>query len=327
MKRLSIKTFCGTKRKEADVMKKHSIHSSLLALGLSIFIVLWCAGSVLGKECEDPKELTFSIVPAMETMQDVALYQPVLKHLQKVTGKKINFFMPTSRASVIEAMMSKFVDIAVHGPYSYILGNAKDKNIEVFATYAKRPGIIAEEGPGYKCCLISKKGSGFTTIESLKGTTVALVDPASTSGFLVPNISFPKVIGMPLEKYFKKIAFSGGHDLSTLAVRDGRVDCAFVATHRFDEVVYAGKTKKEDYNFIWYSKFIPGDPFCYRLQLCPDLRKKIEDAFLNLHTVPGAKKFLDNVKAAKMVRMKSEDYDIIRALKKAKDELKAKKKK
>jgi phosphonate transport system substrate-binding protein len=327
MKRLSIRTFCGTKREEVDVMRKHSFHSSLLALGLSIFIVLWCAGSVLGKECEDPKELTFSIVPAMETMQDLALYQPVLKHLQKVTGKKINFFMPTSRASVIEAMMSKFVDIAVHGPYSYILGNAKDKNIEVFATYAKRPGIIAEEGPGYKCVLISKKGSGFKTIESLKGTTVALVDPASTSGFLVPSISFPKVIGMPLEKYFKKIAFSGGHDLSTLAVRDGRVDCAFVATHRFDEVVYAGKTKKEDYNFIWYSKFIPGDPFCYRLQLCPDLRKKIEDAFLNLHTVPGAKKFLDNVKAAKMVRMKSEDYDIIRALKKAKDELKAKKKK
>jgi phosphonate transport system substrate-binding protein len=303
-------------------MREQSFRRIFVALFLALLLAFAVGGDALAAECEDPDELTFSIVPAMETMQDLALYQPVLKHLAEVTGKKINFFMPTSRASVIEAMMNKFVDIAVHGPYSYILGNEKDKDIEVFATYAKRPGIIAEEGPGYKCVLITKKGSGFKTIESLKDSTVALVDPASTSGFLVPRISFPKVIGMPIEAYFKKVVYSGGHDLSTMAVADGRVDCAFVATHRFDEVVYAGKAKEDDFNFIWFSEFIPGDPFCYRLSLCPDLRKKIEDAFLDLHTVPGADKFLDNVKAAKMVRMTSKDYDIIRELKKAKDEKK-----
>ena len=42
---------------------------------------------------------------------------------------------------------------------------------------------------------------------------------------------------MPIENYFRKIVYSGGHDLSTLSVSDGRVDVAFVATHRFDEVI------------------------------------------------------------------------------------------
>jgi len=308
-------------------MKKQMINRFLLVLCLIGLLNFCQSGVVFAQDCDDPKALTFSIVPAMETMQDLALYQPVLKHLKEVTGKEINFMMPTSRASVIEAMMSKFVDIAVHGPYSYIIGNEKDKNIEVFATYAKKPGIIAEEGPGYKCVIITKKGSKFTTIESLKGSTLALVDPASTSGSLIPRISFPKVIGMPIDKYFKKIVYSGGHDLSTLAVQDGRVDAAFVATHRFDEVVYAGKVKKDDFNFIWFSEWIPGDPICYRLSLCPDLRKKIEDAFLNLHNVPGADKYLENVKASKMVRMTSKDYDIIRELKKVEDEIKAKGKK
>lgn len=281
-------------------------------------------GVVLAEDCENPDELTFSIVPAMETLQDLDLYEPVLKHLKDVTGKKINFFMPTSRASVIEAMMNKFVDIAVHGPYSYILGNEKDKNIEVFATYAKKKGHITEEGAGYKCVVITKKGSKFTTLESLEGSTVALVDPASTSGNLVPRISFSKVIGKPIENYFKKIVYSGGHDLSTLAVNDGKVDVAFVATHRFDEVINRGKVKQEDFNYLWFSEFIPGDPICYRLSLCPELRQKIEDAFLNLHKVPGADRYLKNVKATKMVKMTSKDYDIIRELKKAKDELKKK---
>ncbi|MCX5832911.1 MAG: phosphate/phosphite/phosphonate ABC transporter substrate-binding protein [Deltaproteobacteria bacterium] len=306
-------------------MRRQMGKQVLLGFGL-VFMAMCCLPPMaLSADCDDPKALTFSIVPAMETMQDLGLYDPVIKHLKQVTGKDINFYMPTSRVSVIEAMMNKFVDIAVHGPYSYVIANEKDKNIEVFATYSKAPGIIAEEGPGYKAVLITKKGSKFTNLESLKGTTLALVDPASTSGTLIPRISFTKVIKMPLEKYFKKTVFSGGHDLSTMAVLDGKVDAAFVATHRFDEVINRGMVKKDQFNFLWYSEFVPGDPFCYRLSLCPDLRKKIEDAFLNLHTVPGADKFLANVKAVKMVKMTSEDYDIIRELKKAEDELKAKK--
>jgi phosphonate transport system substrate-binding protein len=127
---------------------------------------------------------------------------------------------------------------------------------------------------------------------------------------------------MPIQDYFSKIVYSGGHDLSTMAVYDGKVDAAFVATHRFDEVINRGMVKKEDFNYLWFSKFIPGDPLCYRLSLCPELREKIENAFLNLHNVPGADKYLENVKAKKMVKMTSEDYDIIRELKKAKDEMK-----
>ena len=50
-----------------------------------------------------------------------------------------------------------------------------------------------------------------------------LVDPASTSGALIPEAVFAKkVINMPLNQYFSKVAFSGGHDLSTLAIADGR---------------------------------------------------------------------------------------------------------
>jgi phosphonate transport system substrate-binding protein len=307
------------------VMRGQTGRCAVVGLGLLLLALCCLHQPAFSANCEDPQALTFSIVPAMETMQDLGLYDPVIKHLKQVTGKEINFYMPTNRASVIEAMMNKFVDIAVHGPYSYVIANEKDKNIEVFATYSKGPGIVAEAGPGYKCVLITKKGSKFTTLESLKGSTLALVDPASTSGTLIPRISFTKVIKMPLETYFKKTVFSGGHDLSTMAVLDGKVDAAFVATHRFDEVLNKGMVKKDQFNFLWFSEFIPGDPFCYRLSLCPDLRKKIEEAFLNIHTVPGADKFLANVKAEKMVRMTSKDYDIIRELKKAEDELKAKK--
>ena len=36
----------------------------------------------------------------------------------------------------------------------------------------------------------------------------------------------------PLKEYFSKVVYSGGHDLGAIAVSEGKVDAAFVATHR-----------------------------------------------------------------------------------------------
>lgn len=296
----------------------------LVLLFLSLFMISFFGGPALAADCEDPETLTFSIIPTEETIQELTIYKPVIDYLSKQTGKKIEFYMPTSYSTVVEAMVNKWVDVAVLGPYSYVIAHEKDPDIMVFTTYAKRPGHIVEEGPGYKAVLVTRKDSGLETIESIKGKTVALTDPGSTSGNLFPRVVFSKDVlkGAPLEDYFKKVVYSGGHDLSTMAVYEGKADCAFVATHRFDNVIDRGMVKKEDFNYLWWSATIPQDPFAYRMSLCPDLRKKIEQTFLTLHQVPEAKAWLDNVKSNKCVPMKDSDYDVIRILKKAKEEKK-----
>lgn len=292
---------------------------------LSLFLSFSITGGALAAdECENPDTLTFSIIPTEETIQELTIYKPVIDYLAEKTGKKIEFYMPTSYATVVEAMIGKWVDVAVHGPYSYVIANSKDPDIQVFATYAKKPGYIQEEGPGYKAALITKKGSKFTSIDALKGATIGLTDPASTSGNLVPRVVFTKEIDMPLEKYFSKVIYTGGHDLSTMAVYEGKVDAAFVATHRFDNVIERGMVKKEDFNYLWFSPAIPQDPFTYRGSLCPELKKNIEETFLTLHEQPAAAAFLKNVNSNKFVKMTSADYDVIRELKKAKDARKKK---
>ncbi len=283
------------------------------------------ASAVQAAECENPDELTFAMVPTEETVAELQLYKPVTDRLAKETGKKIQFFMPTSYASVVEGLLSKFVDVAVLGPYSYVIASSKDPSVEVFATYAKRPGHMQEEGPGYKAALVTKKSSKFKDIKSLKGTTLGLVDPGSTSGNLFPRVVFSKNVGGDLDKYFGKVVYTGSHELSTVAVDKGKVDAAFVATHRFDNVVNKGEVKLDDFNILWMSPAIPQDPFVYRGTLCQDLKDKIKATFLGLSASnPGEKKFLDNVKSNKFVGMSSKDYDVIRDLKKAKDARKKK---
>lgn len=297
------------------------------ALAVAITASLGMTAGAQAASCDNPAALTFAIVPTEETVAELQLYKPVTDRMKKLTGKKIQFFMPTSYASVVEGMLSKFIHVAVMGPYSYVIANEKDKNIEVFATYAKRKGHMQEEGPGYRAALITKKGTKFTTIESLKGSTLALADPGSTSGNLMPRVVFGKTIGMDLDKYFGKVIYSGSHENSTVAVMNGKVDAAFVATHRFDNVVNKKEASLDAVNILWKSAPIPQDPFVYRSELCEPIKKAIRETFMGLSDEPAAKAFLKNVKSEKFVAMTSADYDIIRDIKAAKDaKAKAKKK-
>jgi phosphonate transport system substrate-binding protein len=263
--------------------------------------------------CEDPKVLRFSIIPTQDSVRELSLYKPVMDLLSKNTGKKIEFYLPTSYSSVVEAMIGKWVDIAMLGPESYVIAHNQDPTIEVFATYYKKKDGVQEAGPGYKSMLITKKGSKFTTIESTKGTVLLLVDPASTSGALIPQTIFSKTVAkMPLKDYYGKIAFSGGHDLSTLSLYDGKADAAFVATHRFMNVVHAGKVKVEDFNILWSSPLLPQDPFVWRNTLCAPIKEKILQTFLTLDSNPDGQKYLQNVESEKFVKMTDADYNIIR---------------
>jgi phosphonate transport system substrate-binding protein len=216
-------------------------------------------------------------------------------------------------------MLGGFVDIGMHGPYSYVIAQEKDPSLRVFATYAKHKGHFQEEGPGYKAVLVSRSDSGIKKIEDIKDKVVGLTDPASTSGNLLPRVSFTDVIGEDLEKHFSRVVYTGGHDLSAIAVLEGKVDIAFVATHRLDNVIDRGLAKMEDYNVIWSSPVIPQDPFVVSGKLCDDVVSQIKSAFLKLNENEDGRKYLKNVNASRFVAMSDKDYDIIRALKAAKD--------
>lgn len=263
--------------------------------------------------CENPKVLRFSLVPTQDSVRELTYYKPVLDLLSKNAGRKIEFYMPTSYSSVVEALLGKWVDFGVLGPESYVIAKRKLPAVEVFATYHRAANGIQDEGPGYKSVLITKKGSKFTTVESLKGAVVALVDPASTSGGLIPEQVFPRQAKIaPLKQYFSRVVYSGGHDLAAIAVMEGKADAGFVASHRFMETVNAGKIKQEDFNYLWSSPLIPQDPFVMRNTLCEDLRKQIASTFLNVDKTPEGQKYLQNVRSLKIVPMTDKDYDIVR---------------
>ena len=288
-------------------------------MGVALLVSVAFTGITWAQECKNPEVIRFSMIPTEETTQELALYQPLVNQIKEVTGKNVEFFLPTSYASVVEAMLGGFVDLGMHGPYSYVIAQEKDPELRVIATYAKHKGQFQEEGPGYKAVLVARADSGFSSVDDLKGTVIGLTDPASTSGNLLPRVSFTKVIGAELEDYFARVVYTGGHDLSGVAVIEGQVDAAFVATHRLDNVLERGIASMDDYVVLWSSPVIPQDPFVVNGRLCQEIIDQIQGAFLALADNEEGRKYLKNVNASKFVAMSDADYDIIRDLKAAKD--------
>jgi len=99
-------------------------------------------------------------------------------------------------------------------------------------------------------------------------------------------------------------------------VSEGKVDAAFVATHRFMETVNAGKVKQDEFNYLWYSPLLPQDPFVFRNTLCDDVKAKIVNTFLTVDQNEDGRKYLANVKSEKVVKMTDADYNVIREVQK-----------
>ena len=298
-----------------------------LIVCLSIYVVFLFGNSVFAQgKGSDPLELTFAVLPQEVSAMSAEMYQPLINYIAEKTGKKVAFYMTTSYAAEVEAMIGGFIDIARLGPTSYVIGRDRDPNIEVFAVQYAAPGIVAKGGSGYYGCLVTAKGGKYDSIEKLRGTILALTDPQSTSGYLVPKVFFPeeKLGGEPLEKYFGKIVFVGMHDAAMLAVHEGRVDAAFTNDSNMERLIAKGVIKKESFNFLWWSKEIVGDAFAWRKNLKSELKEKIKEAFLTFlpGKVKGADKFMKDSAILRYAEAQDNIYDPVRKLLEAQKKMK-----
>lgn len=221
------------------------------------------------------KVLRVGAIPAEDAQKTREAYKPLMAYLEKKTGMKTELFVATDYSGVIEAMRAGKLDIAMYGPFSYIL--AADKaNAEAFVV-ENRKGT----GTSYKSIIVARPDSGINSLQDLKGHSFAFVDPASTSGNLIPRSIFKKN-GIDPDKDFKSTVYAGGHDAVELAVKNGKVDAGADDDITSNNMRQQGLITDKDVKVIFESDPIPGSPWAWRKDLPDDLKAKLKDAFVNV---------------------------------------------
>jgi len=248
-----------------------------LSLLLTVFLLGGCSTSTqnTSQPAQELKVLRVGAIPAEDAQKTREAYKTLASYLEKKTGLKVELFVATDYSGVVEAMRSGKLDIAYFGPFSYVL--AADKaNAEAFAVENRKGS-----GTSYKSIIVANPEAGINSLEDLKGHTFAFVDPASTSGNLIPR-SVLKAKGINPEQEFKSVIYAGGHDAAELAVKNRKVEAAADDDITYNNMKAKGLLSDKDVKIIWTSDPIPGSPWAWRKDLPTDLKAKIKAAFLNM---------------------------------------------
>ncbi|CAM3921513.1 putative phosphite transport system-binding protein PtxB [Pseudomonas reidholzensis] len=242
-----------------------------LALALSL------AGNSLA-DCT-PRGLRLVVIP-IKSVEDMQRdHQPLLARLRQATGVPVELVVASSYESVVDAIVSGGADIARLGPASYVLAHRREPRLEAFASLTLSAGTYTPAGNHYQALLLTR-ASGVTDIDALRGKRVALSDPASTSGSLVPSVEFAARVADPLPRFFGALVYAGTHDKALDALLEGRVDAAFVASERADAYLASHAIDPQRLRVLWRSAPIYYDPYVFSGNLCPALKRKIRQAML-----------------------------------------------
>jgi phosphonate transport system substrate-binding protein len=224
------------------------------------------------------RDIVMGLIPAENNEEMVAKFEPMRAHLEKKLGQKVKVFTATDYTGVIEAMKKKRVDIAWFGPLSYYLAE-QEAGAEAFAVGIREGGTSHT----YNSIFVAPCDSGIKSIKDLKGKSVAFVDPASTSGGLMPTYMVKKETGMMPQEFFGKFTYAGSHDAAELAVKNKTVDAAADNDITYEKMLAKGLITKETNCIVRESDPLPGSPLVYRGDLPADLKAKIQDAVLSAH--------------------------------------------
>src|SRR5690606_27958242 len=230
---------------------------------------------------DDITEIRFGLIPSEDADKLIAESEPLIRAFEEALGMPVKPHVALDYTAVVEALRSNQLEGAFLGPAAYVL--AKDKVGAEIEPVAR--GVMAYTGQSaYHMLIITQPESPIESLDDLKGHTFAFVDPASTSGGLLPKLVLDRA-GIDPDADFSATYYSGTHQASLIAVLEDKVDAAAIADEVYDLAIQREEIKDGDLKIVYKSDPVPGSPFVIRTNLPEDLQERLRSAILGLADV------------------------------------------
>lgn len=186
----------------------------------------------------DPATLIFAYTPVEDPSVYAKVWDGFLRHMEKVTGKKVQFFPVQSNSAQLEAMRAGRLHVAGFNTGSNPLA-VNCAGFVPFALMASKDGQY-----GYEMEIITYPGSGVTKIEDIKGKKMAFTSQTSNSGYRAPSALLRQNYGLEAGKDYEPV-FSGKHDNSVIGVANKDYPAAAIANEVMHRIIERGVVKKD----------------------------------------------------------------------------------
>lgn len=296
---------------------KNIFANSLVAVMVSLGLLTSACTkktAALGTE-ENPVKLHF--LPSVDAKVIEENSKAFKDYLEKNTPYKFEITIPQSYVAVVEAFGTKRADVAAFNTFGYIL--AHDKYGAEAKMTVLRHGLAT-----YQSQFLVKADSKIKTLEDLAGKKIAFVEPASTSGYLLPLKTLKEKGIVP-----KETVFAGKHDNVVSMVYQGQVDAGatFYSPPFKNE---KGEMQMEDARRLVLTQYpdveskvvilslsepIINDPIVFRKDMPEEMKTKIVDTMMAFVATPEGKEAFKAIYGITEVKKATDaDYDSARAM-------------
>lgn len=185
---------------------------------VSILALTGCGGSASAGNAE-ADVIRIATLPAGDDPTAVNPIEALGELITAETGMVVEIIDAPDYLGVVEAVRADHVDIALMSAFPSALA-VNTGDVDALMTWPGSPEPVS------KCYVLAD--TPIDSVEELKGATVAFADPGSSSGFFMP-VHLLDSVGLKRDVDYEAM-FTGGHDRSAIAVKEGQVDAACTAT-------------------------------------------------------------------------------------------------
>jgi phosphonate transport system substrate-binding protein len=244
--------------------------------------------------------LRLSVATIWSPQETFIRYRRLGEKLGQLLGVKQTMVIRSSYREVREALEAEMIDVAIVCTGT-LINLDKEQSVEILV----KPEFM--EGYEFRGDVIVSAASSVQSLLDLRGTTIALTDPESLTGCIVPCFRLLER-GQDPAGFFGRAIFTGSHDRAIEAVASGYVDAAAV-----NELVYTAMCRerpriREKTRILWQSEEFGTPPVLVPGHLPDALKNTLREAFLTMHENDEGYAILRDLGIKKFVLAGENDY-------------------
>lgn len=274
-----------------------------------LMLSLTCIPSVFAA---DKSKLIIGVIPEMNLVKQMERFGPLAEYLDKKTGMDVEIKPLSNYGQLLEEISAGKIDAGFFGSFVYAVTRAKAGIIPIARPV--KPGGKST----YSGLLMIRKDTGIKTPADMKGKTIALVDPATTAGYLIQKEYFAKN-GIAMEKDLK-ILWKGSHEAVIRAVLSHEAELGGAK----DTIIARFRKENKAFDAVievvspGFKLAVPDNTLAVSKNLDEAKRELLKKTLLSMQSDPEGKKVLARFGAVRFIPTTDQDfrplYDIMKHL-------------
>ncbi|MBI5558366.1 MAG: phosphate/phosphite/phosphonate ABC transporter substrate-binding protein [Deltaproteobacteria bacterium] len=249
------------------------------------------------------QKLKIGLISEYDIFSQKKSYEPLAAYLAKKTGTTIELSMFSRYGNLIDNFAPNGLDGAFFGSFAAALAIRK---------LAIQPLARPEYPNGastYHGLIFVRKDSPIREGADMRGKRFALVDKASTAGWLLPMHYFKENAIEDYRTFFSETYFTGTHEDAVYDVLHGKADIGAAKNTVFDHLAESDSKVREELQILEISPEMPANALAVRRDLDESLKQKLKNALLRMDQDPEGKTVLRAFGAGKFIAATPKDYD------------------